>query len=72
MPMTTGVNPARPCCRGRCAGIFIGDLPCRFVRPVEAAREAIKALIHENQRVTRVMIVDDSNGSKFVEWIARS
>jgi len=39
---------------------------------VEAAREAIKALIHENQRVTRVMIVDDSNGSKFVEWIERS
>jgi hypothetical protein len=39
---------------------------------VEAAREAIKTLIHENQRVTRVMIVDDSNGSKFVEWIERS
>jgi len=39
---------------------------------VEAAREATKALIHENARVTRVMIVDVANGSKFVEWIERS
>ncbi len=39
---------------------------------VDEAREAIKALIHENARVTRVMIVDASHGSKFVEWIERS
>ena len=39
---------------------------------VEEAREATKALTHENARVTRVMIVDTSNGSKFVEWIERS
>ena len=39
---------------------------------VDEARDATKALIHENARVTRVMIVDASNGSKFVEWIERS
>ena len=39
---------------------------------VEEARDATKALTHENARVTRVMIVDVSNGSKFVEWIERS
>ena len=40
---------------------------------VEEARDATKALIHENARVTRVMIVDASvDGSKFVEWIERS
>ena len=39
---------------------------------VDEARDATKALIHENPRVTRVMIVDASNGSKFVEWIERS
>jgi len=39
---------------------------------LEEARDATKALIHENARVTRVMIVDASQGSKFVEWIERS
>ncbi|MEO2195927.1 MAG: hypothetical protein ABGY72_07530 [bacterium] len=39
---------------------------------VEEARDATKALTHENARVTRVMIVDVANGSKFVEWIERS
>ena len=39
---------------------------------VDAARDATKALIHENARVTRVMIVDAAKGSKFVEWIERS
>jgi hypothetical protein len=39
---------------------------------VEEAREATKALTQENARVTRVMIVDVANGSKFVEWIERS
>ena len=39
---------------------------------VDAARDATKALIHANARVTRVMIVDAANGSKFVEWIERS
>ena len=48
--------------------------PLVFARyaTVEEARDATKALTHENARVTRVMIVDDSNGSKFVEWIERS
>ena len=48
--------------------------PLIFARyaSVEAARDATKALIHENARVTRVMIVDADNGSKFVEWIERS
>ena len=39
---------------------------------VDEARDATKALIHENARVTRVMIVDASRGSTFVEWIERS
>lgn len=39
---------------------------------VDEARDATKALIHENARVTRVMIVDVAAGSKFVEWIERS
>jgi hypothetical protein len=39
---------------------------------VEEARDATKALTHENARVTRVMIVDVANGSKFVEWIERT
>ena len=39
---------------------------------VDAARDATKALIHENARVQRVMIVDAANGSKFVEWVERS
>ena len=48
--------------------------PLIFVQyaTVDEARDATKALIHENARVTRVMIVDTSNGSKFVEWIERS
>ena len=39
---------------------------------VDEARDATKVLIHENARVTRVMIVDASDGSTFVEWIERS
>ena len=39
---------------------------------VDEARDATKALIHENARVQRVMIVDETSGSKFVEWIERS
>jgi len=39
---------------------------------VDEAREAIRTLIHENARVQRVMIVDASAGSKFVEWVERS
>ena len=39
---------------------------------VDEARDATKALIHENARVVRVMIVDEANGSTFVEWIERS
>ena len=39
---------------------------------VDEARDATKALIHENARVTRVMIVDASHGWTFVGWIERS
>ena len=39
---------------------------------VDEARDATKTLISENARVTRVMIVDASDGSTFVEWIERS
>ena len=48
--------------------------PLIFVKyaTIEEARDATKALTHENARVMRVMIVDASNGSKFVEWIERS
>ena len=38
---------------------------------VEAARDAAKQLMHEYQRVVRVMIVE-SPSSKFVEWMDRS
>ncbi len=36
----------------------------------EAAREAAKQLMHEHQRVVRVMIVEEP--SRFVEWLDRS
>ena len=39
---------------------------------LDEARDATKVLIHDNARVTRVMIVDAADGSKFVEWIERS
>lgn len=38
---------------------------------VEEARDAAKKLMHEHQRVVRVMIVE-SPASKFIEWIDRS
>jgi len=38
---------------------------------VDDAREAAKKLMHEHQRVVRVMIVE-SPSSKFVEWMDRS
>jgi hypothetical protein len=37
---------------------------------VDEAREAAKTLMHENQRVIRVMILEDP--SRFVEWLERS
>ena len=37
---------------------------------LEAAREAAKQLMHEHQRVVRVMIVESP--SRFVEWMDRS
>ena len=39
---------------------------------LDEARDATKALIHDNARVTRVMIVDAADGAKYVEWIERS
>jgi hypothetical protein len=38
---------------------------------VEEARDAAKHLMHEHQRVVRVMIVE-AHSSKFVEWMDRS
>ncbi len=37
---------------------------------VEEARDAAKQLMHEHQRVVRVMIVEEP--SRFVEWMDRS
>ena len=37
---------------------------------VDAARDAAKQLMHEHQRVVRVMIVEEP--SRFVEWMDRS
>ncbi len=36
----------------------------------DEAREAAKALMHEHQRVVRVMIVEEPD--RFVEWLDRS
>jgi len=38
---------------------------------VEEARDAAKRLMHEHQRVVRVMIVE-APASRFVEWMDRS
>lgn len=38
---------------------------------IEEARDAAKKLMHEHQRVIRVMIVQ-SPDTKFVEWMDRS
>ncbi len=40
-------------------------------KSVDEAREAAKLLMHEHQRVVRVMIVEASD-SRFVEWMDRS
>ena len=37
---------------------------------VDAAREAARQLMHEHQRVVRVMIVEEP--SRFVEWLERN
>jgi hypothetical protein len=39
---------------------------------IEAAREGAKQLMHENNRVTRVMVLDDERPGGFTEWIERS
>ena len=39
---------------------------------LDDAREASKQLMHDNNRVIRVMIVADQESSRFVEWIERS
>ena len=49
------------------------SLPQAFVRygTVDEARAGAKQLIHENSRVSRVMIVTDDTATRFVEWIER-
>lgn len=39
---------------------------------VDEAREGSKQLIHESNRITRVMIVADEHPPRFVEWIERA
>ena len=38
---------------------------------VDEARDAAKQLMHDHQRVVRVMVVD-AQSSRFVEWMDRS
>lgn len=38
---------------------------------MDEARACAKQLFHENNRVTRVMIVEDGADFRFVEWIER-
>lgn len=47
------------------------NAPAAYVQYASAdeAREAAKALMHEHQRVVRVMIVEEP--SRFVEWMDR-
>ena len=47
------------------------NAPAVFVRydTVDGARDAAKQLMHEHQRVVRVMIVEEP--SRFVEWMDR-
>ena len=42
-----------------------------FLMTVDEARESAKQLMHEHQRVVRVMIVESAT-TKFVEWMDRS
>ena len=39
---------------------------------VEDARGGAKQLMHESNRVVRIMIVSENGERKFVEWIERS
>lgn len=39
---------------------------------IEDARAGAKALMHENQRVSRIMIVHDEVPARFAEWIEKS
>lgn len=47
------------------------QIAARFAT-VDEARAGAKQLISENNRVTRVMIVEDGVQTKFVEWIERA
>ncbi len=48
------------------------NLPAAYAKyaSVDEARNAAKALMHEHQRVVRVMIVEEPD--RFVEWLDRS
>ncbi len=39
---------------------------------IEDARAGAKELMHENQRVSRIMIVHDEAPVRFAEWIEKS
>ncbi len=49
------------------------NLPAAFAKysSVDDARTAAKQLMHEHQRVVRIMIVEEPS-SRFVEWFDRS
>lgn len=53
-------------------GITNSALLSQRFATVEDARTGAKQLMHENNRVVRIMIVADNGERKFVEWIERS
>ena len=39
---------------------------------LEGARVAAKQLMHENGRITRIMIVERNGASRFIEWMDKA
>ena len=39
---------------------------------IEDARDGAKDLMHENQRISRIMVVHDEIPARFAEWIEKS
>ncbi len=53
-------------------GVTSFPLTARRYESLEDARAGAKKLMHEQQRVMRVMVVGDELSPRFVEWIERS
>ena len=47
-------------------------LVARRFESLEDARAGAKELMHENQRVSRIMVVHDERPVRFAEWIEKS